>query len=141
MTPLSKHFSLEEMTKTGTGLPNYPYPEALTNLQNTADRMEDVRTLLGHPIHIDSAFRSSAVNKAVRGVPTSSHCDGYAVDFTCPDFGTPQEVAQKIAKSDIKFDQLIREYGWVHISFDPRMRGQKLTKRSAADAYEIGINA
>jgi hypothetical protein len=34
----------------------------------------------------------------------------------------------RLAKSGLTYDQLIHEHGtWVHISFDPRSRGQKLT--------------
>ena len=139
MTQLSQHFSLEELTHTDTGLPNQPDVEAMGNLGITAAHMEGVRDLLGHPIVVHSAYRSPAVNQAVRGVSTSAHCLGYAVDFVCPGYGSPEEVALFIAGSKLKFDQLILEYGWVHLSFDPRMRGQCLTKRDAVSAYQHGI--
>lgn len=139
MTGLSQHFTLAELTRTDTGLDNQPDTEALANLGITAAHMEAVREFLGHPITVNSAYRSPAVNKAVRGVSTSAHCQGYAVDFTCPGFGDPFEVAIAIADSKIKFDQLIREYGWVHLSFGPAMRQQCLTKKSAAAPYEHGI--
>lgn len=142
MTQLSQHFTLEELTATETGLPNHPPEWEMDNLRRTAHAMEEVRVALGqNPVIVNSGYRSEAVNMADRGVPTSAHCLGYAVDFVCPEFGTPEDVALKIAGSGIKFDQLIREYGWVHISFDPRMRGQCLTKRSAEAPYEHGINA
>lgn len=138
---LTPHFSLEEMTKTSTGLANEPNPEQLAHLRVTAEGMEQVRDYLGHPVDVDSGFRSEAVNLKVRGVRTSAHCMGWACDFVCPAYGSPWAVAEVISRSPIKFDQLILEYGWVHISFDPRMRGQKLTKRSADAPYEIGLNA
>jgi hypothetical protein len=141
MTQVSQHFTLAELTHTDTGLPNQPDTEAMANLGITAAHMEKVRDLLGHPIIINSAYRGPEVNQAVRGVKTSAHCLGHAVDFTCPGFGNPTEVAFEIANSKIKFDQLIREYGWVHISFDPRCRAQCLTKKSAAAPYEHGIVA
>ena len=139
MTDLSKHFTLEELTRTNTGLDNQPDTEALGNLGITAAHMEAVREFLGHPIEVNSAYRSPAVNKAVRGVSTSAHCQGFAVDFTCPVFGTPADVALAIASSKIKFDQLILEYGWVHLSWAPSMRQQCLTKKSASAPYEHGI--
>lgn len=141
MTQLSQNFSLEEMTHTDTGLPNHPGDHELDHLRSTAFRMENVRTLLGHPITVNSGYRGPEVNMAVRGVSTSAHCLGYAVDFTCPGFGSPLEVADELAASEIKFDQLILEYGWVHLSFDPRGRRECLTKRSATAPYEHGINA
>lgn len=139
MTQLSEHFTLEELTRTDTGLPNHPGGEELDALRKTARQMDAVRKQLGKPIVVNSGYRGPAVNQAVRGVSTSAHCLGFAVDFVCPDFGSPFQVATALAKSSIKFDQLIREYGWVHISFDPRMRGQCLTKRSATAPYEQGI--
>lgn len=132
MTQLSQHFSLEELTHTDTGLPNHPSDTELDHLRSAAFRMEAVRTLLGGAaIHVDSGYRSMAVNLKVRGVPTSAHCLGYAIDFKCPDFGTPVEIVRAISESNIKFDQCIEEGTWVHISFDPRLRQQVKTAHFA----------
>jgi hypothetical protein len=137
---LSKHFNLAEMTRTDTGLLNKPKSEAeYEQLRRTAEALEQVRSLLKRPIVVTSGYRSPEVNKAVRGIPTSAHCLGYAVDFVSPEFGSPFDVATEIAASKINFDQLILEYGWVHISFDPRMRRLCLTKRSATSPYQTGI--
>jgi len=69
------------------------------------------------------------------------HIQGYAVDFTCPGFGTPKEVAKKIAESDIKYDQLIYEGTWIHLSVDPRNRRDLLTAhfRGGKVTYTKGI--
>ena len=131
---LSEHFSLAEMTISQTaarkGLNNTPNAATLENLKKAAAMMEKVRDLLDKPIIVNSAYRSVAVNKAIGGVATSAHCAGLAVDFICPAYGTPLEVARAIARSKLNFDQLIEENGqWVHISVDPRMRRQVLTMR------------
>jgi putative chitinase len=55
--------------------------------------------------------------------------DGYAADFVCPDFGTPLEVARAIARSGLTFDQVIQEGAWVHLSFDPLARRERLTAK------------
>jgi putative chitinase len=140
---LSVHFSLAELVMTDTGLPNNPTPAEVGVLRATARQLEAVRALLGHPMSVTSAFRSDAVNKAVGGVPNSAHRLGYACDFTCAGFGDPFAVATKIAQSHIRFDQLIHERRkdgswWVHISFDPRYRNQRLTLR-ADGGYDVGI--
>lgn len=128
MEQLSTHFTLAELTVTSTGLPNNPNAQQLARLISTAQAMEAVRKLLGHPVRVNSGFRSAAVNKAVGGSPTSAHSLGYAVDFVCPAFGNPMSICKAIVAARIKFDQLIMERGrWVHISFDPRMRGQVLS--------------
>ena len=142
-TQLTPHFTLEEITVTGTGIDNTPPKAMLPTLKRLAEKMEDVRTLLGgKAITINSAFRNKAVNEAVGGVPNSAHALGFAVDFTCASFGTPFEICKKIAASKLQFDQLIHERrDWVHLSFDPtRNRRQLLTLPVTGSAYQDGIN-
>jgi hypothetical protein len=107
--------------------------------------MERIRTLLGdRPIIVHSGYRSAEVNHAVGGVATSAHCHGLACDFVCSAFGTPAEVALAILKSDLEYDQLILEYGWVHVGLAQEgllSRQEVLTKRSPGAAYESGIRA
>jgi putative chitinase len=93
----------------------------------------------GKPIHINSAYRGDAVNRAVGGVPNSAHTLGYAVDFVCPGFGDPFAIASAIAGSKIQVDQVINEHTWVHVSFDPRYRGERLTLRTNG-GYVSGIH-
>lgn len=119
---ISKHFALSEMTVSDTaarrGLKNIPFGKQLENLRETAEKMDAIREHLGRPIIVTSGYRSPEVNAAVGGSKTSAHCHGLAVDFTCPGFGTPLEVARAISKMGIEFDQLIHEFGsWVHIGF------------------------
>lgn len=129
-TWLSPNFALEELTATQQRrLDNRPPPEVLGNLRQTAERMEQVRRLLGdRVITVSSGYRSPAVNKAVGGGRTSAHLQGRAVDFCCHGFGDPRAVCEAIARSGLVFDQLIEEASWVHISFDPRSRREVLTK-------------
>ncbi len=141
---LSEHFDLSEYTTSQTaarhGIDNTPNAEQLKHLYIAAAGMERVRTLLGKPILISSGFRSEELNAVVPGSSdTSAHTLGYATDFTSPGYGNVLRICQAIKASDIKFDQLIYEYGtWVHISFDPRMRGQILTKLSG-QPYRTGL--
>lgn len=120
---LTNNFTLEEFTASQEaarkGLDNTPAKGIFKNLIFTAENMELVRNVLnGYPILISSAYRSPAVNAAVGGSKTSQHMTGQAVDFTCPKFGTPREIVQRIKNSGISFDQLILEFDrWVHISF------------------------
>ena len=139
-------FTLKEMTESNTakrlGISNVPTGQVLDNLRTTATKLIEVRKLLAkfydpndpqstwfNPVIINSGYRSPELNKHIPGSSdTSAHTLGWAADIKCPNFGTPYQVAAKIADSGIKFDQLIYEYGsWVHISFDPRMRQQILT--------------
>lgn len=146
---LTPHFTLEEMTFSEAaarlGLDNTPIQTAITNLGMVAAAMERIRTLLGdRPIVVHSGYRSAEVNQAVGGVATSAHCRGLACDFVCPAFGAPTEAALAILKSDLEYDQLILEYGWVHVGLAQEgslSRREALTKRSKLAAYESGIRA
>ena len=131
---LSEHFSLDEFTASQTatrqGIKNTPSPAVVENLRMLAALLEQVRTLLGdRSIHISSGYRSLALNRYIGSHDLSAHVRGYAADFTCPAFGTPIEVAKEIAESNLKFDQLIYEGTWIHISCDPQNRRQLLTAR------------
>lgn len=138
MTPLSPHFSLEEMTITQVrGADNTPPADIVANLRNTAQQMEDVRSMLGKPITVNSAFRSKRVNELVGGAVNSAHMTGHAVDFICPAYGTPLEICRVLERSNLRFDQLIEEGTWVHISFAPTMRRQILTK--AGKGFVAGL--
>jgi putative chitinase len=132
------------MTTTSTGLANTPTGQLLKNLTHTAQQMELVRAILGRAIKVNSGYRSDAVNRAVGGVTTSAHSYGFAVDFVCPDFGTPYEVCAALIKAGIKFDQLIHEKRrWVHISWGgrngPALRQQVLTLPPQGGRYLSGL--
>ena len=141
MTP---HFSLAEVEHSAVadrlGIPNH-LPEQLKPIAlYTAQRMEEVRSLLGKPIPISSWYRSPRLNAYIGGDKHSQHLIAQAVDFICPAFGTPYQVAAAIRNSNIQFDQLIYEYSWVHISFSSaRTRRQVLTKQLDSKGYINGL--
>lgn len=131
---LTADFHLSEFIRSQTadrrGLDNTPTASAMGNIRNfLAPGMQEVRDLINAPIHISSGYRSPIVNAAIGGSTKSQHMDGMACDFTAPFFGTPKDIARVIAASKIKFDQLIMEGGWVHISFAATPRLQILTAR------------
>jgi hypothetical protein len=143
---LSGYYTLARLAHSDTalalGLDNAPPPEALANLRRVARGLDRVRRLLGHPLEISSGYRAPAVNVAVGGVAHSQHTRGEAVDFVCPGYGPPAEVARAIRDSDIAFDQCILEFGrWVHLSFSAAPRRRTLTLYSAADGYLDGLVA
>ncbi|MBW8812523.1 MAG: hypothetical protein JF588_03770 [Caulobacterales bacterium] len=139
-TPLSAHFALEELACTQhREIDNRPPPDVVAVLRSTSARLEEVRRLLGdRVISVSSGYRCPQLNRAVGGARASAHLTGHAVDFNCYSFGDPQAVCRAIAGSDLAFDQLIEEGTWTHVSFDPRMRRQVLTRR-AGGGYELGL--
>ena len=145
------NFVLSEFTESDTalrsGIDNTPPPAMLAVLEGTMEAMEYVRTLLGNKVVlVSSGYRCEALErvlcakdfaawcaKATRNLPvneaswaiyfsTKAHPKGYAVDFKCPSFGTPAQIVAALRATNIRFDQLICEGTWVHISFAPAMR-------------------
>ena len=130
---LTDHFTLSEMTFSQTalrkGIPNNPDVQHVTNLKSLCERvLEPIRTLIGKPIFITSGYRSEALNAAVGGSKKSQHTKGLAADIICPSFGSARNLAEIIAiSSNIEFDQLIEEGGWVHISTSDSPRNHVMT--------------
>jgi hypothetical protein len=141
---LSPNFSLSDLVRSETaeerGIDNTPPPEIVENLRRLAAGLEKVRALLGSPPEISSGYRCAALNEAVGGSSTSQHMQGLAVDFECPAFGTPLEIADAIARSGLVFDQCILEYGrWVHLSFSDAPRRRLLTIYDDDKGYVAGL--
>jgi zinc D-Ala-D-Ala carboxypeptidase len=123
MTP---HFTLAELTRSATGerlgIDNTPRPDHLDKLTLTAELLERVRTLLNCPVIVTSGYRCMELNIAVGGVTSSDHARGQAADIVAPGYGTPYEIAKRLAPlvSQLGVGQLILEgikgKQWVHIS-------------------------
>ena len=129
---LSTHFTLEEFILSQTAvrheIDNEPPLLALSNLKKLAETLEEVRNLFNAPILISSGYRCPILNNLVGGSRNSAHQFGRATDFTIPAFGPPLAVARKISESEIKFDQLINEFGrWVHLGIAENPRRELLT--------------
>jgi hypothetical protein len=145
---LSQHFSLAEAEHSDTaianGITNCMPEAAILIAEKTALGMERVRAALGNkPIQINSWYRSTELNAAIGSKPTSQHILGEAVDFTCPAFGAPVSICKKLVelKDLIRYDQLIMEGTWVHISFaistgKPRYQVLSLLRNGT---YALGI--
>lgn len=129
---ISDHISYKESITTSTGIDNTPDPEHIINMIAIAENIfEPLREGLGgHPIRINSMFRSKGVNKAIGGayrivngkyVATSQHCKGQAIDMDGIK-STNAEIFFYIL-DHLDFDQLIWEKGdkdnpdWIHVSY------------------------
>lgn len=142
---LTPHFTVEELTRSDTAIrlciDQTPQANVLQQLLFTAQQLEIVRELLGHPLHINSGYRSLKLNTAVGGAPNSAHLTGRAADFTCPEYGTPQQIVKFLSeRPEVKFDQLIYEGTWVHIGFADNPRREVLTAHFGGKThYTVGI--
>jgi len=120
---ISEHISYSEgvysFKAAQMGLTNIPTDEQFTNMKLVAEKcFEPVRRWFGHPIKINSFFRSPEVNKAVNGSPTSDHVHGRAIDMSA---GSKEENLKLFnwMRANLTFDQLIWENdgAWIHVSY------------------------
>ena len=137
MSKLSKYFTLEEATFSQTAtrfcIANEPSIQQLQNIESAALQLDEVRDLLRAPVIPSSWLRSLQLNAKVGGAFDSAHLTGAAIDFGAPRFGTSLDICNYILRSSVKYDQLIQEGNWVHISFDSRYRMIPLTAHFSVD--------
>ncbi|MDO4986273.1 MAG: D-Ala-D-Ala carboxypeptidase family metallohydrolase, partial [Prevotella sp.] len=93
------------------------------------------RNKIGHPIVINSGYRSPQLNRKVGGAPTSNHLTGCAVDIRTS--GMEQAIVYAAILIDYakesaqEFDELLIEknrYGavWVHFAVRPKDNRRKV---------------
>jgi hypothetical protein len=145
------------------GIENAAPQDVLPHLLVLAQGLEDVRLLLGSPVQVLSGYRCEDLERVLCAKDFAAWCEhrryardevawceyfkakahprGYAGDIVVPGFGRPAQVAHVLKASGIAFDQIILEGSWVHVSFDPRLRGQVLTAtfNAGTPTYSNGV--
>ena len=147
---LSKHFTLEEMTKSMTaarrGIDNTPGAGEIKNLENVCyEILEPVRAKFDKPITITSGYRSGAFCEAIGSKKTSQHAKGQAVDFEI--MGIPNIKVAYWLINNVDFDQCILEYykpddgqaGWIHVSYNEKGANRKQVLTFDGKRYENGL--
>jgi uncharacterized protein YcbK (DUF882 family) len=134
---ISEHLSLDEFQHSDTAiahnLDNTMPDELMGNAQALGSKLfEPVRALLGVPLKVDSGYRSPELNQLVRGVPTSQHTKGQAVDFI-PQGMALADAFEKIVGSGLIWDQLICEHDgaghmWIHMSYAVARNRQEIIR-------------
>lgn len=140
---MGKYFTIDELTKTDTGLDNTPNELEIKHLEELIKVIDNIREKWTElcrnnkwgsaSIIVSSGYRSDKVNKAVGGSKTSEHRLGYAVDFE-PSNGKLKEfwdfIVDYVTTNNIGFSQLIAEKprngipSWVHFSINGK-KGQR----------------
>ena len=134
---LSEHFTLGELTKSGSHpeVYNIPSHEAIANLTNLSKWLEVLRESAGTPIIINSGYRSPQLNRKIGGAANSNHLTGCAVDIRTS--GMEQAICYAAIlinyakESHQDFDELLIEknrYGaiWVHFAVRPSNNRRKV---------------
>ena len=133
---LSEHFVLGEFTRSKyPEVYNIPSHEAIANLKRLCEWLEVLRNKIGHPIVINSGYRSPQLNRKVGGAPTSNHLTGCAVDIRTSGFEQAIEYTAILiayaTESNQEFDELLIEknrYGavWLHFAVRPKENRHKV---------------
>jgi D-alanyl-D-alanine dipeptidase len=148
---LSKNVSLAEFCHSDTakrrGIDNtIKDPAHLAAAKLLCEKVfQPIREHFGVPIYISSGYRSTALNRAVRGSAGSQHCRGEAFDLDADRYGkvTNKEIFDYI-REHLEWDQMIWEFGndsqpdWVHVSFKAtgnRRQILKAIKEGASTEY------
>ena len=141
---LSEHFTLGELTKSGSHpeVYNIPSHEAIANLKRLCVWLEALREASpgpskgrGAPIIINSGYRSPQLNRKIGGAANSNHLTGCAVDIRTP--GMEQAICYAAIlinyskESNQDFDELLIEknrYGaiWLHFAVRPKDNRRKV---------------
>ena len=129
---LTPHFSLNEFTRSDTAkekrIYNTPSDVVIGRLRDLCvNVLEPLRNRLACPIRVNSGYRSTALNRAVGGSPSSQHILGEAADITAGSRDRNKRMLALLIDGSIPFDQVIAEQcdkqgrpKWIHISYTKR---------------------
>jgi hypothetical protein len=117
---LTPHFSFDELTVTSRReLEEKNRFEAagfIDEIRETcAVLLEPIRAWAKRAVIITSGFRGPALNAAVGGADDSGHLYGVAADLVVSGVEN-EDVFDWIRGSELPYDQVILEPGWIHIS-------------------------
>lgn len=104
------------------GIPNIPNSRQRKNIRYTAKRLDEARRILKRKIVVTSWYRSKQLNRRARGVKSSAHQDGLAVDFLLKRGKAGWREFALLKKKMSSYDQIIYypKRGHVHIGFRTR---------------------
>ena len=147
---LSKHFTLEEMTKSMTAtrkeINNIPGPGEIKNLGDLCyEVLEPLRAHFDLPVTISSGYRSEALCEAIGSKKTSQHAKGQAVDLEINSI--PNIKTAYWLQNNVDFDQLIMEFfdkddpagGCIHISYHESGSNRKQVLTFDGKKYTEGL--
>jgi hypothetical protein len=140
MTPITEHFTLEELTASKTaeakGLPNEPNAVQTVHLCRLVyDILEPFRLVWGDAIEVTSGFRGfEKIQKLEHSSATSVHPEGLAVDIRPKNMSRIKEFKQRsrdwLHETGAKYDQYIDEKRgaseWVHLGLTNAAGKQRL---------------
>ena len=126
-----KYFSIYELTRSDIAIKyeinNTPNEEVKKNLEKLVDEaLDPIREKWGHPIRVNSGYRSPALNAKLKNASkTSAHMRGLAADLNAGSQKANRELYKMIKSmvqhKELVLDQCINEcrggsaWQWIHI--------------------------
>ena len=116
---ITKNFSWEEFERSNKadelGIDNaIPDENVADNIRALVfNVLQPLRDACGHPLKVNSGYRSKALNKAVKGAANSQHTRGEAADIH---EDNPFTLAWLVLHIGLPFDQLILYDTFIHLS-------------------------
>ena len=116
---ITKNFSWEEFERSNKadelGIDNaIPDENVADNIRALVfNVLQPLRDACGHPLRVNSGYRSKALNKAVKGAANSQHTRGEAADIH---EDNPFTLAWLVLHIGLPFDQLILYDTFIHLS-------------------------
>ena len=136
------HFELQEFVTSSKarehGIDNTPPAEAVENLRRLCENtLEPLREALGLPVHINSGFRTRALNDLLaHSSDRSQHMAGQAADFYVGK-GTREDLIKAfreiLTNPKIGFDQLILYPTFIHVSYVSKERNRRGILKARGD--------
>ena len=141
---ISENISFKEATYSQTAsklkIKNNPTETHIKNMKTVAEKIfQPLREFAGHPIRINSFYRSADLCEAIKSSRTSQHTKGQAIDLSTMGEKTNAELFEFI-KDNLDFDQMIWEFGndeepqWIHVSYV----NKKANRKNLLKAYRKG---
>ncbi len=132
---ITKNFSWEEFERSNKaaelGIDNtIPDENVADNIRALVSNvLQPLRDACGHPLRVNSGYRSKILNKAVKGAANSQHTRGEAADIH---EDNPFTLAWIVLHIGLPFDQLILYDTFIHLSHKRNgpQRGQILYDKS-----------
>lgn len=132
---ITKNFSWEEFERSNKAaelgidntIPDNTVAENINAL--VFNVLQPLRDACGHPLRVNSGYRSKALNKAIKGAANSQHTRGEAADIH---EDNPFTLAWLVLHIGLPFDQLILYDTFIHLSHkrNGQQRGQILYDQS-----------
>ena len=144
---ISENISFKEATYSQTAsklkIKNNPTEAHIKNMKTVAEKVfQPLREFAGHPIRINSFYRSADLCEAIKSSRTSQHTKGQAIDLSTMGEKSNADLFNFI-KENLDFDQIIWEFGsdeepqWIHVSYVNKKANRKNVLKATRKGSQV----